>query len=389
MSGKSNYDAIIIGAGSVGVPAAMSLAQIGIKTLVVDQFASPGQGSNKAAIGGIRATHSDPAKIKLCLRSLEIVSSWHEKYGQDIEWVKGGYSFVAYSEREEQILKDLLVIQKSYGLNIDWYGKNEFLKILPDLNQKELLGGTFCPDDGYCSTLRMGHAFYDEARRAGAEFRFNEELKNIFVENGKIKGIETSHGTYASNIVINAAGPWANQVGAFLGFNHPVTPDSHEAAITEPVASFLRSMVVDIRPSIGSANYYFYQLDSGQVIFCITPSPNIWGYDRRETSEFLPMVAERMVSLMPRLANIRVRRTWRGLYPMTPDGSPLVGWSREIEGYLMAIGMCGQGFMLGPGIGELISRMVQKPEKELSTDDLLILDILSPYREFKSTEKLK
>ena len=148
-------------------------------------------------------------------------------------------------------------------------------------------------------------------------------------------------------------------------------------------------MVVDLRPSTGSANYYFYQLDSGQVIFCITPSPNIWGYDRRETSDFLPMVAQRMVSLIPRLANIRVRRTWRGLYPMTPDGSPMVGWSRDIKGYLMAIGMCGQGFMLGPSVGELLSRMVLKPEKDLSSDDIMILDILSPYREFKSTEKLK
>ena len=52
------YDAIIIGAGSVGLPTAFFLAQAGLKPLVIDQFASPGQGSNKAAIGGIRATHS-------------------------------------------------------------------------------------------------------------------------------------------------------------------------------------------------------------------------------------------------------------------------------------------------------------------------------------------
>jgi sarcosine oxidase, subunit beta len=66
------------------------------------------------------------------------------------------------------------------------------------------------------------------------------------------------------------------------------------------------------------------------------------------------MVAQRMVDLMPRLANIKVRRTWRGLYPMTPDGSPIVGWARSVEGYLHAVGMCGQGFMLGPGVGALL-----------------------------------
>jgi len=384
-----HYDVIIIGAGSVGVPAAMYISRSGLKVLVIDQFASPGQGSNKAAIGGLRATHSDPAKIRLCLRSLEIVSTWQKTYGQDVEWVQSGYSFVAYRPSEEKILKDLLVIQKNFGLDIDWYDRDEFLKIIPDLNKEGLIGGTFSPEDGNCSTLKMGHAFYDEARLSGAEFIFNREVREIIVQSGKVKGVRTDDATYAADVVINAAGPWAQQVGTLVGLDHPISPDSHEAAITEPVAPFLRPMVVDIRQSPGSANYYFYQQDSGQVIFCITPSPNIWGYDRRETSEFLPMVARRMVDLIPRLANIRVRRTWRGLYPMSPDGSPLVGWFKEVGGYLAAIGMCGQGFMLGPAIGELLARMVSTPENELSQEDRSILEQLSPHREFRAAEKLK
>jgi len=145
-------------------------------------------------------------------------------------------------------------------------------------------------------------------------------------------------------------------------------------------------MVVDIRPVAGSANYYFYQHDTGQVIFCITPSPNLWGLDVRETSSFLPMVARRMVDLIPRLKNLRVRRTWRGLYPMTPDGFPVVGWTRELEGYMLAVGMCGQGFMLGPGLGELMARMVLGTTTE---EDRETLSYLSPYREFVGQEKLK
>ena len=156
------------------------------------------------------------------------------------------------------------------------------------------------------------------------------------VEGGKVAGVVTDKGTYAAPVVINAAGAWANSAQRARSNasptsipvpNLPITPDSHEAAITEPVARFLDPMVVDIRPMPGSTNYYFYQHYTGQIVFCITPSPQIWGEDRRETSDFLPMVAQRMVDLMPRLANIRVRRTWRGLYPMTPDGSPMVGWS--------------------------------------------------------------
>jgi len=90
---------------------------------------------------------------------------------------------------------------------------------------------------------------------------------------------------------------------------------------------------------------------------------------------------------MPKLLNLRVRRTWRGLYPMSPDGSPLVGWSEEIDGYMMAIGMCGQGFMLGPGLGELLSRMVT--EDTPSPEDREILEILSPDRRFSTEEALK
>lgn len=380
------YDVIVIGAGSVGTPAAFYLSQAGLRTLVLDRLPSVGQGSNKSAIGGIRATHSDPAKIRLCLRSIEIISTWKERYGDEIEWYKGGYSFVAYREREEKILKELLATQQAYGLNIRWLDKEDLLEVIPDLNPEGLIGGTFSPDDGHASPLLAIHAFYRHARGQGAEFRFSENVCGLLIRGGRVCGVRTDRAEYGAEVVINAAGAWAAEVAGWAGLEVPVRPDSHEAAVTEPVARFLNPMVVDIRPVPGSANYYFYQHYTGQVIFCITPSPNIWGMDTRETSAFLPMVARRMVELMPRLKNIRVRRTWRGLYPMTPDGFPIVGWAREVEGFLLAVGMCGQGFMLGPGLGELLARMVQG---RLEEEDHLVLEQLSPYREFAGQEKLK
>ena len=89
---SKKYDAIIIGSGSVGTPTAYFLSKAGLKVLVVDELASSGQGQNKAAIGGIRATHSDPAKIQICLQSLDIFSSWKKKTGTDIGWKKGGWT---------------------------------------------------------------------------------------------------------------------------------------------------------------------------------------------------------------------------------------------------------------------------------------------------------
>lgn len=382
----TNYDVIILGAGSVGTPAALSMAQAGLKVLVIDPMPSNGQGSNKAAIGGIRATHSDPAKIRLCLRSLEIFSTWEERYGDDIEWLKGGYAYPVYREHEEQLLKDLLVTQQSYGLNIAWCDRQRMLEVIPDLNPDGLVGGTFAPDDGSASPMLSAHAFWKQACLQGVEFRFQEMPTAVIVEGGRVKGVRTNKGQYGASFVVNAAGAWAADVARMIGADVPVKPDLHEAAITEPVAPFLGPMVVDIRPAPGSANYYFYQHKTGQVIFCITPSPQIWGMDRHETSSFLPMVARRMVELMPRLAGIRVRRTWRGMYPMTPDGSPIVGWAREAEGFVHAVGMCGQGYMLGPGVGELLARMVQGTVTEADRE---VLAILSPERTYAGMERLK
>ena len=386
MQTSKPYDVIIIGAGSIGTPTAMRLAQAGFRTLVVESAYSVGQRSNKRAIGGIRATFSDTAKIRLCLRSLEVFSGWKEQYGDDIEWVKGGYVFVAYREQEEKSLKGVVELQRSLGLNISWLDAAELLKVAPQLNPDGLLGGTFSPDDGNASPLLAQHAFYDHALEYGAEFRFNEPVVEMKLVNGRAVGIKTSQGEYGADVIINAAGPEAKPVAKLAGIDLPVNPDSHEGGITEPVAHFLDPMIVDIRPAPGSANYYFYQHATGQIVFCITPQPNIWGTDERETSTFLPMVTRRMLEVMPCLKNIRVRRTWRGLYPMTPDGFPILGWSKEVPGYLLAVGMCGQGFMLGPGVAELLTRMVENCQ---TGSDLEILAQLSPYRQFQGQETLK
>ena len=381
-----HYDVIIIGAGSVGAPSAYAFSKAGFKTLVIDPLPSVGQGSSKRAIGGIRATHSDPAKIQLCLRSLEIFRTWKEMTGDDIDWYQGGYCFVAYREREEKILKDLMVKQKNYNLNINWHDRESLLEAIPDLNPNGLLGGTLSPEDGSISPLLSIHSFYTQAQAAGADFHFNESVTQILTQSGKVVGVKTTSGTYGADIVINAAGAWSKEIGAMIGASVPVNPDSHEAAITEAVAHFLQPMIVDIRPLPGSSNYYFYQHLTGQIIFCITPSPQLWGYNTDETSSFLPMVAQRMVDVMPRLKNIRVRRTWRGLYPMTPDGFPIVGWAKEAEGFLLATGMCGQGIMLGPGLAELLVRIVKK---ETTPQDEETLNFINPYRDFAGQEMLK
>ncbi len=380
------WDAIVVGAGSVGLPTALALGREKLRVLVLDRHPSPGQGENKHAIGGVRATHSAPGKILLCRRSLEIFASWRETHGDDIEWLEGGYLYPVYREEDARLLQGLLPLQRSFGLTIDFIGPEAVGEIVPGIRRDGLLGATFAPKDGSISPLLVANAYFRHTRRLGVSFRFQEAVERIAIEGGRVAGVKTEKARYAAPVVIDAAGPFSAELCRSAGVSLPVVPDSHEAGITEPVAPFFHCMVVDMRPAPGSKNFYFYQNRHGQVIFCLTPEPPLVGTDKRETSAFLPQVCTRLVELVPRLRHLRVRRTWRGLYPMTPDGSPIVGWNREVPGLLHATGMCGQGLMLGTGVGETVCRMVTG---RTNAEDEIVLSEFSPYRDFHRVEKLK
>ena len=383
---SERFDAIVVGAGSVGVPTALALAESGLRPLVIDAAASLGQGAHKAAIGGVRATHGDPAKVRVATESLATFRTWHEVYGDDIEWVSAGYAFVAYRSAEAMALRRLAQRQRAVGLDVAWLDGDALHERVPALRREGLLGGTFSPGDGHCSTLKAGHAMAAAARRAGATFRFGERVLELTLRAHAVVGVRTERGAYEAPVVVNAAGSVAEALAASVGDVLRIAPELHEAGITEAVAPFLGPLVVDIRPAPGSANVYAYQTSGGQVIFCLTPDPPLVGDDLGDTSAFLPQVARRLLDIVPRLRYARVRRTWRGVYPMTPDGSPLVGWSRSVEGLVHAAGMCGQGLMLGPGVGSLVARMVRG---ELRSRDRETLAAWRPERTFERVEALR
>jgi sarcosine oxidase subunit beta len=354
----------------------------------VDKEASWGRGQNRAAIGGIRATFSDPAKIRICAESLAIASHFEEDHGIDIEWRRGGYLFVAYDEETEKAFRDLLGVQRASGLDIDWIGGERVAELAPGIGMRGLRGGTFSPGDGYASPLKTAVAYHRLALEAGAEFRFGEEVTGLDLEARRVRRLRTNSGAYEAGLFVNAAGAQAAAIAAMAGAAIPVYPDCHEAGVTEPVERFLEPMLVDIRSDGESGNYYFYQTATGQIVFCITPKPQVWGTDSDGTSCFLPLCARRMVELYPRLAGLRVRRTWRGSYPMTPDGQPIVGYAREAENLLHAVGMCGQGFMLGIGLGRILAELIAAGPGEGCGKYGFILDQLSPNRKFEGMEML-
>lgn len=353
------YDVIVVGGGSVGVPSAYYLASRGLRVLLIERRSAVGQGENKAAIGGVRATHSDPAKIVLCIRTLAEVSVWREKHGDEIGWKPGGYAFPVYGEALETTLRGLFPRQRAFGLVNDWVDAEAMAELVPGIERRGLRGGTYSPNDGQLSPLLLPTTLLRHAQRMGLTLKLNERVTGYLLEGGRIRGARTDKGEYHADRVVLATGADAADHGTMLGIPIPVTPDSHEAGITAPVEHFLKPLVVDMRPGPEgkTANFYFGQNHEGQIIFCYTPKELFVGTNHESTSEFLPILAARMVSLVPRLRHLLVRRVWRGCYPMTPDGVPIISNVDAIAGLTLAVGMCGQGFMLGIGVAQEVASL--------------------------------
>jgi sarcosine oxidase, subunit beta len=383
MEMSATYDLVIVGAGSVGVPSALACAKAGISVLVVDAHRSPGQGENKKAIGGVRATHSDRGKMIVCTRSIQIFSGWFEETGDDILWSTNGYSYPAYREEEETVLKSAMTLQAGTGADVHWISPEDYRSLVPGIQMNGLRGAIYAPGDGSASPLLFMASAYRKAAAAGAHFGFNENVEGFATKGRTITSVQTNKRTIGCGAVLNAAGASAREVSRLVGLDIPVKPDCHEALVTEPVAPFIGPMIVDMRPVPGSKNFYFYQNREGHIMACLTPDPPLWGTDSRSTSGFLPMITKRMIELMPMIAPLKIRRTWRGLYPMTPDGFPIFGKAVGIKNYFLAAGMCGQGFMLGPGLGEMFYRLLAG---KVSPEDQIVLRSFSPDRDFSGHE---
>ena len=121
-------------------------------------------------------------EILLSQRSIEIFATWEEKYGDDIWWIKGGYTFLAYNESDEKLLKDTANLQKEFGLNINFIEPERIQEIIPGINSEGLRGGIYSPDDGNASPLLSLHAFFRQSKNYGADYKFKEEVIDILEE---------------------------------------------------------------------------------------------------------------------------------------------------------------------------------------------------------------
>jgi len=346
-------DVVVIGGGIIGLASACHLSRRGQKVLVLEKK-YPGSGSTGRCIGGIRQQFSTPGAIRLMQESVRQFRLMKEEFGFTVEYVEGGYLFLAHDPQRLETFRAILPVQKKLGLPVEILDAAGCLKIAPQLNPDGLLGGVFSPEDGQAYPFKVIEGYIREIRRLGSQVRFFTEVREILLHNGAVVGVKTAAGeTFHSRVILNAAGPWAQEIGRMAGMELPIAPEEHEAFITDRIQPIFTTMVVDYRAD----GCYFYQRSNGQVIGCYSPVPNKPGTMTESSLEFLVEMSKRTTRLVPELAMARVIRHWGGSYSMTPDGSPFID-KTEIPSFYVANGMCGHGFMFAPAIGRYMSEII-------------------------------
>ncbi len=371
------WDAIIIGGGMIGLSTAYYLTKKGKKVIVLEKEGL-GSGSSGRCIGGIRQQFSTPCSIKLAIKSVELFSLMKEEFGFSVEFEKSGYLFLAFTEEEKEKFLKAIKLQKSFGLKVNFMGRKEVKKLIPEIEDEGIIGGAYSPEDG------QAYPFYVLKGLAlgiskGGEIRKRTKVVGIIQEGGRAKGAELEGGEKIySDVVVNAAGPWAGEVGKMAGLSLPFYPERHEAFITTRCKRMSLPMIVDYRKD----GCYFQQRSNGQIIGCYTPEPRVPGRRIDSTFQFLKEMSFRMARVIPALSEAQVLRQWAGAYTMTPDGSPIVD-ETDLEGFYVGSGMSGHGFMLGPGVGWALANKITEGTWGLDMREF------SAGRSFKNSELLK
>jgi sarcosine oxidase subunit beta len=233
---------------------------------------------------------------------------------------------------------------------------------IADLNRHvvadDVMGGTFCPEDGWADPYQATMGYARAARRLGVEFREETPAVGIRSEGGRVTGVATPAGTVATPLVVVCAGPQTRGVGALAGADLPVAPYRRMSFVTEPFALLPPTLPMTIEFASG---LYFHP-ESGGFLFGMANPAEPTSWDKTVDEGWMVTTVERLVTRAPAFAEARVRRGWAGFYEVTPDDNPLLGWVGEPAGLMVAAGFSGHGFMQGPAVGACIAELALEGE---------------------------
>jgi len=376
-------EVVIIGGGIVGSSIAYHLSQAGCrKVLVLEREPHQGKGSTGKSMGGVRAQFTTRVNIQMSLYSIPFYATFEERLGHPAGYRPQGYLFVATRPAHREYLETNQRLQKSLGLkDVRMLTKAEILDMVPQLRSDDIVGGSFCPSDGFVDPYSAMTGFIKRAVDGGVTVLKSAEVTGVLKKSGRIFGESTTRGEIEAPVVVNACGPWAGEIATMAGVDLPVQPLRRMLIPTEPFdeVSHEIPMVIDM------TNGFHFRPESRGFLLAWNDPEEIPGYRFDFDPEFIEKVLTRAAQRVPCFENLAVnpKRAWAGLYEMSPDHHGIIGEFAELKGFYAANGFSGHGVMHAPATGRMVADLITSGSTEVVDD----VALLNPAR-FKSGQLL-
>ena len=173
-----------------------------------------------------------------------------------------------------------------------------------------------------------------------------------------------------SRLIINAAGVYARDVGLMAGVEIPVEPNHRQVFVAEPMIGLPGPIPLTVDLRSGS---YVHVEPNGSIILGGGDHGDRRGFDASLDWSLLPRLIEAVTYRLPALESARIQRGWAGLREMTPDELAIVGPVPETQGFFVAAGFSGHGFMHAPAIGKVMAELIL--DGKASTIDISALSL--------------
>jgi len=344
----------------MGASVAWHLARLGItRVVLVEREPVLGAGSTGRNAGGVRHQFSHEANVRLSIESIRLFEQFADVVGAPLDFWQAGYLFLLAEASNVGAFRGHVEMQRRLGVDVVWLEPRDAARLAPGLDVTGVRAATFCARDGIADPSGVTHGFASAARGLGVEILRKTEVTRIASERGRVTGVETDQGFIAAPVVVNAAGPWAGQVGAMAGVTLPVSPLRRHIFIAAPPdggwagrAPDSRLMVIDFETT-----FYFHREGVG-MLFGMGEKEEQAGFDTTVQWDFLERLTPVATTRLPVLADAAITQAWAGLYEMTPDAMPIIGAVPELEGLFVIAGFSGHGFQHSPAAGRILADLV-------------------------------
>src|SRR6187397_725034 len=214
---RTSARAVVIGGGVGGCAVAYWLARLGWDDVVLCERAELTSGSTFHSAGLVGQLRSSLSLTRMMMESVELYRTLEDEVGLETGWREVGSLRLASSEERMEEIRRQAGWAKTFGLPLELISPAEAQALFPPMSTEGVLGAAFLPTDGYIDPSQLTFALAEGARRRGAEIATGTRVTGVAVQRGRVTGVETDRGTIETEIVVNAGGMFAGEIGALAG----------------------------------------------------------------------------------------------------------------------------------------------------------------------------